>query len=1014
MTAWREDITCWAPEAADHLIPVEAESLPDELFQATHVPLQLRRVSATSPDSSQGEQVSEQQVLSQLLRGLAPQSRETDIIPILGASGVGKSHLVRWLRNELQLRDDIPDIRFVFIPKHRTSLRGVITAIMTAFEDVHEVSELRDRLLSAREDELTDEELRARVRDALANGLEFHPERTPATDDAEVQLRDYLAGSLPAILKDALFGPRYVAPGGAIARLVEEKRRGRRGDDAVEDAFQFRAADVAISVDDVSHAARAAQEIAQQLAADQDLPNGTTLSAFAAQMLNDQLPAAIKEVFGIGSEDLRDLFVELRRILRGKQDIALLVEDFAMFQGLQAGLVDAITLASTVTEELCHLITVVAVTTGYYTSAIPDTLKTRASAAYIVDKQGPEAPAIFAARYLRAMRLRTKNVQDFSAAGTSCDKCPVVDDCHSAFGAVEDEGLFPFNRVFLGRSVTSRLDGEFNARQFLTQVLRPVLVEEHENIRALQHPSEDLAQSFEARLFEPAGDALMRLRSRDEGDRRARLALLYKDSVDDGDLSHTVHAAFGLPPLGLAPSVRLCSLSNCDRPTHQNGRCLEHQKPSVCNVEGCSQEPVQDGRCTDHQTRVPDLVAAIDDWKRGVGISQRHRTKIRQLVTAAVVSRLDFQDGAHRPAAWTHDTPLHPRFDTSKDARSVVIDGNSFAFAGGVNLELSSADPDTMDAFQALAWLEAVHNWREIPNGIDRAGRLERLLGLWSETVTAQLRLRAGIDQELVATAAALEVLAGLAGAGPVPTRRAQRLVRLRSTNPEDDQRWPTAVEIAGSLQRERERLKALLDRRLAYTQGQRGAPAAFDATLTRKLLTAIGEASLDPDGCSKPVSDALKSLTRRLQSVDSWAAQILSNLPDVTVLGGEAAETLIGDLDRVVQGGQVAAETRQVARQAARAVLPGDVDLVEQARQDLEGWDQLTLAERAALAGGTWYGAAQRIQHFITSANRVIDAAMPASVGLSSSDRSQAESEWTAATNELDSAAQQLRKALR
>lgn len=999
MTTWRDDITCWSPEAADHLIPVEAESLPDELFQATHVPLQLRRVDATNPNAAQGEQVSEQQVLDHLLRRLEPQSRENDIIPILGASGAGKSHLVRWLRNELQLRDDITDVRFVFVPKHRTSLRGVITAIMSAFEDVAEVDELRDRLLSAREDELTDDELRARVRDALANGLEFRPERTRADDEATEELRTYLAGSLPTILRDPHFGPRYTDPRGAIARLVEEKRRGRRGDDAVEDAFRFCAEDVTISVDDVSHAARAAQEIANQLATHHTMPNGITLSGFAAQMLNDQLPAAIKEVFGIGSEDLRELFVELRRILRGRQDIMLLVEDFAMFQGLQAGLVDAITLASSVTEELCHLITVVAVTTGYYTSAIPDTLKTRASAAFVVDAQGPDAPAAFAAKYLRAMRLRTANVGDLSGAGPSCDGCPVIEPCHTAFGVVEGEGLFPFNRVLLDRAVKTRLDGEFNARKFLTQVLRPVLVEEHENIRALRHPSENLAEVLSARFFEPAGDALMRLRSRDEGDRRARLALLYKDPIDEGDLSPTVHAAFGLPPLGLVGGTTICRHDGCDRPATTGGRCVDHSK--------ARSGPPREG------SRLPQLVAAIDDWKRGVGIAQRHAKKIRQLVTAAVLSRVDFQDGAYRASAWGHGTPLHPMFDTSDKARSVVIDGNKFTFASAVTLELSSEDADTMDAFQALAWLDAGHDWRDVPNGPNRAGRLERLLSQWSATVTEKLRLRSGIDDELVSAATALEVIAGFAGAGPVPRRHSERLVRLRGSKVHEAERWPIATDIARYLERHRDHLQTLLDRRLAYSQGN-SAPAAYDAALTSKLFAVLGEASLHTDGCSRPVQDALKSLNGRLKDVDSWGLQLLEDLPDVTALGGEDPKELITDLDRVATRGQVATETRRVAREAARDVQPEDVALVEQARSRLERWDQLTLAEQTALAGGHWYGAAQRLKHFIASTNRVIEEAMPDSVSLSSSDRSRVESEWIAALNEVDAASQQLKKALR
>ena len=998
MTAWREDVTCWTPEEADRLIPVEAEALSDELFQATHVPLRLRRVPAERPYEPQGELVTERQVLDQLLRRLEPQSRANDIIPILGVSGAGKSHLVRWLRNELRFREDLTDVRFVFVPKHRTSLRGVITSVMSAFEDVAEISELRERLLSAREDKVSDAEFRTRIRDALANGLEFRPDRTEAVDEATAELRTYLAGSLPAILRDPHFGPRYTAEGGAIARLVEEKLRGRRGDDAIEEAFEFSSADVAIAVDDVSRAARAAQDIANHLASDPVMPDGKTLSGFAAQMLNDQLPAAIKEVFGIGSEDLRELFIDLRRILKGRQDIVLLVEDFAMFQGLQAGLVDAITVASSVTEELCHLITVVAVTTGYYDKSIPDTLKGRASAAFVVDAQGPDAAIRFAATYLRAMRLRTAKATDLNDAGSSCEGCQVVESCHSAFGSVDGEGLFPFNRVFLGRSVITRLGGKFNARQFLTQVLRTVMVEEHENVRSLHHPSEDLAEAFSARHFEPAGDALMRLRARDQGDRRARLALLYKNDVDEGDLSPTVHAAFGLPTLGLAAATTKCSETDCQRHATTGGRCVDHSQTTATS----SPEPES----------LPSLVVAIDEWRRGSGISQGNLTTIRQLVTTAVFNRIEFHDAAYRPAAWNKSS-LYPWFDTSGHARSIVIDGNRSARKGLVELELLSSDADTLDAFQSLAWLNHSHSWRDMPNGTDRSGRFDRLLSRWSSTVSEKLGLRAGIDSELAAAGVALEVVAGLAGGGPVPKLRSQRLVRLRSGDVAEHLRWPKAVDLVARFEDDRGLLAALLDRRLAYAQGP-GAPAAYDAVLTRKLLSAMAEVEVHPEGCSGKVDEALKVLARRLGDVGTWGSELRAALPDLAVLGGEYPKVLIQELEKVARRGQVATETRRAARDAARAVQEDDVVLVEQARSELERWDELPLVDQAALAGGAWWGAAERLQTFISSVDRVITAAMPDSVRLDNSDRSRAESEWTAALHEIDAAAKRLREALR
>ena len=63
-------------------------------------------------------------------------------MPIIGESGTGKSHLVRWLH--LRLPVD-PRRRLVYIPKYGTNLRRVIELILTDMEG-EEVDELRREL----------------------------------------------------------------------------------------------------------------------------------------------------------------------------------------------------------------------------------------------------------------------------------------------------------------------------------------------------------------------------------------------------------------------------------------------------------------------------------------------------------------------------------------------------------------------------------------------------------------------------------------------------------------------------------------------------------------------------------------------------------------------------------------------------------------------------------------------------------------------------------------------------
>src|SRR5690348_17331090 len=64
---------------------------------------------------------------STLLQAVRDQPSDYPVIPILGQSGMGKSHLIRWLRMHLELPSTT---RVVFIPKHQTSLRGILELVL--------------------------------------------------------------------------------------------------------------------------------------------------------------------------------------------------------------------------------------------------------------------------------------------------------------------------------------------------------------------------------------------------------------------------------------------------------------------------------------------------------------------------------------------------------------------------------------------------------------------------------------------------------------------------------------------------------------------------------------------------------------------------------------------------------------------------------------------------------------------------------------------------------------------
>jgi len=108
--SWRGTLpaACWNGQEASAIIPVEAESTSDGVFLATHSTIPITQRDQV--DNARGGAVVDEQAL---LRAVQEQPADQPIIPILGKSGTGKSHLVRWLRAHLETKDST---RLIFVP----------------------------------------------------------------------------------------------------------------------------------------------------------------------------------------------------------------------------------------------------------------------------------------------------------------------------------------------------------------------------------------------------------------------------------------------------------------------------------------------------------------------------------------------------------------------------------------------------------------------------------------------------------------------------------------------------------------------------------------------------------------------------------------------------------------------------------------------------------------------------------------------------------------------------------
>ena len=113
------NFACWRADDAYAVINPDADALPDHVFRAVHTdtPVQIRE----RPDRPATVVDSE----TLLRRFLAP--RDHVLVPVVGQSGTGKSHLVRWMRVRLPATTSR---EVIFVPKAQTNLREIVRALV--------------------------------------------------------------------------------------------------------------------------------------------------------------------------------------------------------------------------------------------------------------------------------------------------------------------------------------------------------------------------------------------------------------------------------------------------------------------------------------------------------------------------------------------------------------------------------------------------------------------------------------------------------------------------------------------------------------------------------------------------------------------------------------------------------------------------------------------------------------------------------------------------------------------
>ncbi|TDC70564.1 ATP-binding protein [Actinomadura sp. GC306] len=617
---------CWIPEIASATVNTEAINPSPAVFLATHAPLRIRQAAVRGRELIREDiEVSEEDVLKDFLTRKADTG--TLLMPIVGDSGSGKSHLVRWVRENIS---DTNKYQVIYLEKSRTSLKAVIEELLSGVQD-DSLDRLRADInsFSSGLDEIA---LARRLVNALNEAL-------AATSPKDMQgAARILAGpkGLATILQDPHIQGYILAEGGFISTLASQLLS-NRGAIGPERAPGFDIEDLPLGVSDIREAARVPANLLGKIMSSSDLQSA------AVDLINLHIDTAVGSVANLGGGRLFEAMLQVREAYaRKRKEIVLLVEDFALVQGVQRELLEALTEAATREgkQRYAPMRTLMAITTGYFRE-LPETVLTRVAAAtgghiYDLDRvfseedDGGGQITSFVGRYLNAARVGRQKLEQagLDTVPNKCATCPYQKTCHEAFGSTEEGyGLYPFNESALKRMVHSVAPSDkpwaFIPRAVLSNVIRPMLIDHAREINEGEFPSRRVKERFRtASIDSPLSSALEgEIDNVDKAnpDRRKILLEFWGDAPSDPrQIDDAVLKAFSLPPLSNAGT-----------------------RPPVTKPlpEKVVQPPKPGGLSPSQQRRIQ----ALEDWtQRQEVLPQDIAGVIRSIVADTVFRRYDW------------------------------------------------------------------------------------------------------------------------------------------------------------------------------------------------------------------------------------------------------------------------------------------------------------------------------------------------------------------------------------
>lgn len=726
-------------------VKAEAENASDEVLLAVHQPFPLAyfRIGPDGkvmPDSR--VTANEEEILNYFLAD-APSG--CHVLPITGASGVGKSHLIRMIDARLHRLPNADRYLVIRIPKS-ASLRRVVSLILEA-----------EPLNNNRYDRIREEFTKALAEVPLEVAvIRFQAELAIALNEYALCQRDLLSqdptnASIKERLGHAVDLPKLMADAetvdhfrtNVLPRIIQRSVKGAESENGElkeidSTAVQFRVEDLDLSGVAIG---RANQQVAKYYRFALEARGGRGKEV-AVNVLNDVVDQATSRLFqlngSLGGMTLGEVILEIRRLLLADgRDLVFLVEDFAALVGIQDTLAKVLIQEGETSrgKEFATIRSAIAVTDGYLAGR--DTLATRAGREWVVESRLESEDEILrrtkslVASYLNAARIGESELKAHyrrKVASESFWLPPLYsgDDGENsnilqAFGYEGKVPLFPFSQkaieYFARATLVSGNALVYNPRYIIKNVIREVLMVGRESFVNKQFPPPSLVTKT------PSSDIAQWLStlhvSEDQRRRYQRLVTAWgndpRQRAEIGHIPKEVFEVFGL----IQPDIQYIPPAKTPPSTSNT--------PSVVTSS--------DGSKQEEQVKV--YQSALEGWVRnGTKLEQKIANDIRNNLAILINQQID----------WNAERCLKNEFSRAQfSIPNAAGEGN--LSVNVIRVASSSEDSDGTLRVELLALLRyfSIYQGSSDYDGIDddlaRLSNLcERLLPTATEMIRSYVR----------------------------------------------------------------------------------------------------------------------------------------------------------------------------------------------------------------------------------------------------------------------------------